>query len=513
MSKILWIDDEQDLLKPYFLYLQDKGYEVESASNGQDAIEMCANSIYDIIFLDENMPGLSGLETLARIKDIRPSIPVVMITKNEEEDIMDMAIGNKIADYLLKPVNPKQIILTLKKHIHQKDIISDQTTNTYRQEFPKIGMQIDECRTADDWKALYKRLLHWEMELDETDNDMKEILQMQKSEGNNAFAKFVAKSYEGWIASADRPMMSHDIMKKVVFPMLDNGDKVFMIVIDNFRYDQWLSIRDDVAEYFTIDSEDAYFSILPTATQYARNAIFSGLTPAQIQELYPQYWVDEEEDEGKNMKEEELLDTVVERFRKKFSQSYAKINSSDFGENLIRRIDELGGNELNVCVMNFVDMLSHAKTDSKMMRELVKDESAYRSLTQSWFRHSSAKALFKAIASKGYKVVLTTDHGTIRVKNPIKVVGDKATNVNLRYKVGKNLGYSKKEVLEMLQPKKVGLTSPNISSAYIFATGDDFFAYPNNYNYYVSYYKDTFQHGGVSMEEMIVPLVVMSPKQ
>ncbi len=512
--KILWTDDEIDLLKSYVIFLEEKGYKVYTANNGQDAIDLCRENNFDIIFLDENMPGLSGLETLAHIKVINSGVPVVMITKNEEENIMDLAIGSKIADYLIKPVNPSQILMTLKKHVHKKDIISEQTTTNYRSEFGRIGMQINDCRDYNDWMEVYKKLLFWELELDAADNEMKDLLQMQKTEANNAFSKYIKKEYESWFdeQNEDRPLMSHDFFKKKVFPLLDAGEKVFAIVVDNFRYDQWMVIKEVLNEYFVFTEDEPYFSILPTATQYARNSIFSGLMPLQIQKMFPELWVEEDSEEGKNMNEEALLQTQLDRFRKKYPFSYHKINDSLSGEKLIEKLPSLMNNPLNVCVLNFIDMLSHAKTDSKMMRELVQDESAYRSLTLSWFKHSSTIELFKALAANGVKVVLTTDHGTIRVNNPIKVVGDKATNVNLRYKVGKNLGYNKKEVFEISQPSKIGLPSPNVSSAYIFATGDDFLAYPNNYNYYVGYYRNTFQHGGISMEEMIIPSVLMEPK-
>ncbi|MDR1680150.1 MAG: PglZ domain-containing protein [Prevotellaceae bacterium] len=514
--KILWTDDEIDLLRPYLIFLEEKGYEVFPANNGQDAIDLCRQHNFDIIFLDENMPGLSGLETLAQIKAINSAIPVVMITKSEEENIMDMAIGSKIADYLIKPVNPNQILLTLKKHIHKKEIISEQNTTNYRQEFNQISMQINSCGNAADWIAVYKRLLFWELELNASDNELKDLLQMQKTEANTAFAKFVKRNYQEWFesnADENRPMMSPDFFKRKVFPLLDKGEKVFVIVIDNFRYDQWLEIKTMLNDYFVFSEEDAYFSILPTATQYARNAIFSGLMPLQIQQMFPKLWVDEDEEEGKNLYEEALLQTQIDRFRRHDTFSYHKINNSQSGEKLIERLPQLLNNSFNVCVLNFIDMLSHAKTDSKMMRELVQDESAYRSLTSSWFHHSSTRDLFRSLAAHKVKVVLTTDHGTIRVNNAIKVVGDRNTNVNLRYKVGKNLSYNKKEVFEITQPARVGLPNLNVSSTYIFATGNDFFAYPNNHNHYVSYYRNTFQHGGISLEEMIIPSVIMEAKE
>ena len=512
-ERILWADDEMDLLRPYIIFLEGKGYEVITATNGQDAIEHCKKQHFDIVFLDENMPGLSGLETLGHIKQLDPSVPVVMITKSEEENIMDMAIGNKIADYLIKPVNPNQILLALKKHIHKKEIIAEQVSSNYRSEFMQIGMQISESLSYDEWLDLYRKLVYWELELNDTETGMRDMLIAQKAEANGIFAKYIRQNYPLWFEHPEeRPMMSPDIFKNRIFPLLDKGEKVFLVVIDNFRLDQWQVIKELLGEFYTMEQEELYCTILPTATQYARNAIFSGLMPLQIKEMYPELWVEEEDEEGKNMNEEALIQTQLDRFRRKIPFSYHKVNNTQYGEKLVEQLKTLKEKPLNVCVLNFVDMLSHARTESKMMRELANTESAYRSLTLSWFRHSSTFNLFKELARQGFKVVVTTDHGTIRVNKPIKILGDKNTTTNLRYKVGKMLSYNKKEVFEMLQPAKFGLPSPNISSAYVFATQEDFFAYPNNYNYYAGYYKDTFQHGGISMEEMLVPLVTMQPK-
>lgn len=512
-ERILWADDEIDLLNVYVIFLEEKGYEVVTATNGKDAIDLCRQESFDIIFLDENMPGLSGLETLSQLKEIVPDVPMVMITKSEEENIMNMAIGRKIADYLTKPVNPSQILLTLKKNIHKKEIVSEHTTSSYRSEFGRIGMKINDSLTYEDWEEVYKKLIYWELELAETDSGMDEMLRMQKTEANHTFTKFVKRNYEEWFRNPEqRPLMSPDLFKNKVFPLLDAGEKVFFVLIDNFRFDQWKIIREMLAEFYTFTEEGLYASILPTATQYARNAIFSGLMPIQIQQLFPDLWVEEEEEEGKNLNEKDLIQTQLNRFRKNYSFSYHKINESSYCDKLIERLPQLDSNPLNVCVLNFIDMMSHARTESRMMRELANDEEAYRSLTLSWFRHSGTLELLKAIARRGYKVILTTDHGTIQVKNPVKVIGDKNTTVNLRYKVGKNLSYNKKEVFEITDPKKVGLPCPNVSSAYIFAGNDDFFAYPNNYNHYVSYYRNTFQHGGISLEEMLIPLVIMQPR-
>ncbi len=512
---ILWADDEIDLLKPHLMFLRSRGYDVTTATDGHDVLELIEQQPFDLIILDENMPGLTGLETLSRIKLRMPHTPVVMITKSEEENIMNQAIGQKIADYLIKPVNPNQILIALKRLLHSDRLVSEQASRDYREDFMQISSLINTASTIDDWYALYDKLVYRELELADTETNMDEMLALQKDEANMEFGKWIRRNYERWMpepaAGSGAPLMSPRIFPDRVFPLLDKGEKVFFILIDNFRLDQWRSIRPMLADQFVID-EEIYTSILPTATQYARNAIFSGLMPRQIEKMFPDLWVDEDSEEGKNINESPLIATQIERFRRKYRFSYHKINDSAAGEKLLRDFNSLMINDLNVIVLNFVDMLSHARTESRMIRELASTNAAYRSLTESWFRHSSAIELFRRIASTGAKIILTTDHGTIRVDNPVKVVGDKNTNTNLRYKVGKNLAYNSRQVYEIKRPDAFGLPAPNVSSAYIFALGRDFFAYPNNYNYYVQYYTGTFQHGGISMEEMLVPLIMLSAK-
>lgn len=510
---LLWVDDEIEMLRAHIIFLEKKGYDVTTVNNGNDAIEECRKRNFDLVLLDEMMPGITGLETLQQIKEISPSTPIVMVTKSEEENIMDQAIGQKIADYLIKPVNPSQILLALKKNIHKKQIVTEVTQTGYRKEFQDIAMRIMDCNTLDDWKDIYRRLVRWELELSSADSDMTEMLQMQKEEANNSFAKFVRKNYLSWVApgTTQRPLMSPDIFKKCVFPAVNNGEKVFLIVIDNFRYDQWRTLAQDIGEMFDVD-EDMYMSILPTATQYARNAIFSGLMPEQIERMFPDLWVDEDEEEGKNINEEPLVRTQIERYRRHDTFSYHKINDSAAAERLVERLGELTKNDINVVVLNFIDMLSHARTESKMVRELANNESAYRSITLSWFRHSVVGELIKALAQTDCTVILTTDHGSIRASKPIKIIGDRNTNTNLRYKLGKNLNCQSKEVFVVKNPHEAQLPAPNLSTSYVFATGNSFLAYPNNYNYYVSYYKDTFQHGGISMEEMLIPLVTLKKR-
>lgn len=516
---ILWADDEIDLLKPHILFLKSKGYDPVTVNNGRDALELVKERPFDLVILDENMPGLSGLETLQRIKEIAPHTQVIMITKSEEENIMNQAVGNNIADYLIKPVNPMQILMSIKKLLSRDRLVSETAAADYRQEFARISTLINDADSIDDWYRLYDKLVSWEMRLAAADTNMDEMLQMQKNEADAAFFKFVRRNYEDWIMAgpaaakdnSQRPVMSPDVFRTAIFPLLDQGEKVFFVVIDNFRLDLWQTIKPLLTDHFTIE-EQLYTSILPTATQYARNAIFSGLMPVDIAKMFPHLWVDEDEDEGKNLNESELVATLFDRYRRSCRFSYNKVNNSTDADRLLREFANLRQNDLNVVVLNFIDMLSHARTESRMIRELARTDAAYRSLAESWFRHSPALELFRRIAATGAKVVLTTDHGTVRVDNPVKVLGDKNTNTNLRYKVGKNLGYNNRQVYEIKRPTAMGLPAPNVSSAYIFAGNHDFFAYPNNYNYYVQYYTDTFQHGGISLEEMLVPLVTLTPK-
>ncbi|HZK03298.1 MAG TPA: bifunctional response regulator/alkaline phosphatase family protein [Bacteroidaceae bacterium] len=512
-GKLLWVDDEIDLLRAHILFLKNKGYDVDTVTNGRDAISLCKKQTYDLVLLDENMIGLSGLETLNIIKEINPNLPVVMVTKNEEENIMDQAIGSKIADYLIKPVHPNQILLTLKKNIHQRDIVTAETNKIYQQTFGKISRMINDSLTWNDWIEIYKQLIYWELELLETESNMHDLLNLQKIEANAAFTKFIKKNYITWIQKPEEsPITSPDLFKKFVFPALDRNEKIFLFVLDNFRYDQWRILSTGLSDNFTID-EQLYYSILPTATQYSRNSIFSGLMPDKICKLFPNLWVDENEEMGKNLNEYPLIQAHLERFRRKNRFSYNKINNSLAANKLLSQLHTLFVNDLNIIVVNFIDMLSHARTDSKMVRELASDEAAYRSITKSWFNHSSMNDIFKTLATKNCTVMITTDHGSILVNKPIKIVGDRTTNANLRYKLGRNLGYNPKEVFEINEPFLAKLPSPNVCTSYIFASDYSYFVYQNNFNHFASYYKNTFQHGGVSLEEMIIPFITLYPKK
>lgn len=513
--KILWADDEIDLLKPHILFLEQKGYAIKTVNSGIDAIEQVEEANYDVIFLDEMMPGMTGLETLQQIKMIKPQIPVVMITKSEEEHIMDDAIGGKIADYLIKPINPNQILLSVKKILQNKQLISEKTNLSYRQDFMNISTASSDASTHQEWTEIYKKLTYWELEIDKTENkSMQEILESQKVEANTAFAKFIKNNYLDWLndSKADKPILSPNLMKEKVFPHLKEGKPLFFVVIDNLRLDQWEVLEPLVNEYFNTKEDGTYFSILPTTTAYSRNSLFSGMMPSDMARFHPDLWEGEDTDEGKNNKEEEFLAENLHKNRLNIRYSYNKILQAYQGRNLVDQFHNLLTNDLNVIVFNFVDMMSHARTDMKMIRELAPDESAYRSLTKSWFEHSSLFELFKRISAAGAEVIVTTDHGTKRVNKPYKIIGDKNVTTNLRYKQGKNLNFESGKVFEISKPEDAKLPRFNVSTSYVFAVEDYFFAYPNNYNYYVNYYKDTFQHGGVSLEEIIIPIVHLIPK-
>jgi CheY-like chemotaxis protein len=512
---ILWADDEIDLLKPHILFLSKKGCDITPVNSGADALEQCEAQAFDIIFLDENMPGMSGLETLAQIKAIRPNTPVVMITKSEEEHIMEEAIGQKIDDYLIKPINPSQILLSVKKILDKSRIVTERTNSSYQQDFRNISMAFFNEMSHQDWVDIYKKLVYWDLEISQTENrSMAEVLETQRVEANVNFSKFIRDHYEDWLndPAVDRPVLSHELMRKKVFPMLDGEGPVFVLLIDNLRLDQWEVLEPLVAQYFSVEEDTPYYSILPTTTAFARNAIFAGLMPAEIQRRYPKMWVGDDEEGSKNGFEDELLGEQLKRLRLAVKYSYHKVIHANQGRQVFDQLSQLMNNKLNVIVYNFVDMLSHARTDTAMIRELAHDEAAYRSLTKSWFQHSPLLDTLRALAERQVQVVITTDHGTIRTRRPYKIVGDRNTNTNLRYKQGKSLSYEGKGVLEVPKPERFHLPRPDLSTSYAFATEDYFFAYPNNYNHYVKYYKDTFQHGGVSLDEMIVPFIRLANK-
>ncbi len=516
IATILWVDDEIESLQSQKIFLEGKGYKVHTLTNGFDALEFIKTNQIDVVLMDESMPGITGLETLTRIKAVQQQLPIVLITKNETENLMDEAIGSQIADYLIKPVNPNQVLLSLKKIIDNKRLVAEKTNTAYQQQFSELFMALSGNPDHREWTELYKKLVYWELEMEKSDSpEMREILYNQKKEANNAFGKFIGKNYAEWVrvAAADSPIMSHQLMQFKVLPHIEKDIPVFFVLIDNLRYDQWKAIQPIFAESFRIVEEDTFYSILPTATQYCRNAIFAGMMPAEIEKQFPQQWKNDEEEGGKNLFEEEFLRALLKKLKKETTKfSYHKILNHHDGQQLVNNVHNLLGNDLNVIVYNFVDMLSHARTEMEVLKELASDEASYRSLTKSWFEHSPLHQALKKISDKKIKIILATDHGSVRVKTPHKVIGDKQTTTNLRYKHGRNLNYEERDVLAFKDPQKAGLPVPTINSSFIFAKEDGFLCYPNNYNHYVNYYKNSFQHGGISLEEMIVPLIKMESR-
>lgn len=515
-TTILWADDEIELLKPQLLFLEKKGYDVIPVTNGHDALEECeSNKSIDIVFLDESMPGITGLETLSRLKKTNPNLPVVMITKNEAETVMEEALGSQIADYLIKPVNPNQILLTLKRIIDNQRLIRERISSDYQQEFNQIFSQINGKPDYEEWVDIYRKIINWEIKIDQSNStEMADILSMQKREANSAFCKYISNNYISWVQHTNPgPVMSDNLMRSKVFPKIDHAVPTIFLLLDNLRYDQWRIIEPIISELFRVEEEDFFFSILPTSTQYSRNAIFSGMMPADIDRAHPDWWRNDNEEGGKNLYEDQLLGELIRRaFRKEIKYDYLKITSVHNARQMQENVLNYLTNDLTVIVYNFIDMLSHARTEMEVLKELAGDEKAYRSLTRSWFENSPLWSALQRLADRDVQLFVTTDHGTIRVNTPCRVIGDRETTTNLRYKVGRNLQYDRKEVLEVRDPLQAKLPRPNISSSYIFAKEDSFFLYPNNYNQYNNYYKNTFQHGGISLEEVICPFIRMRSK-
>lgn len=512
--KILWIDDEIELLKPHAMFLEKKGYETQMINNAIDALEIIPHENFDAVLIDENMPGMGGLEALQKIKEIKPQLPIVMITKNEEEHIMEEAIGAHIADYLIKPVNPNQILLSLKKILDRNKIITEKAVGNYQQEFRNIAMDIMNARDYEDWKDIYKKLVFWELELENiTDNQMSSILQNQKQEANIGFFKFIERNYYDWMQTDEKPVLSDQVFKEWVKPHLSIDKNTLLIMVDNLRYDQWKAIEPLFSEFYNIEKEQMYYSILPSATQYARNAFFAGMMPAEIEKRFPNEWKNDNEEGNKNQFEKEfLLDQMKRLGLSQLSLQYFKVLNSDFEKKILDDFHQYKNKNLTVIVYNFIDILSHAKTDNRIVSQLIRDDKTYRSITKNWFENSYLLQIVKKAQEEGMKILLTTDHGTIFVRKPSQVVGDRETSTNIRYKMGRKLVYDEDDVFVIDKAEDFHLPRVNVSSKYIFAKEDIFLAFPKNYNHYVNYYKETYQHGGISMEEMIIPFVTLSPK-
>ena len=517
LSRILWADDEIDLLRPHILFLESRGYEVTSVTNGVDALDEVRKGNCDLVLLDEQMPGMGGLDTLNEIKDISADMPVVMITKSEEERIMEEALGGKISDYLTKPVNPSQVLLTCKRILDRRRIESEKASQNYLQSFGEITSALMNPLDHADWVALHQRLIKYDVELD-ADEGVRQVFDDQLQEANRAFSKYVEDSYRSWIAGVDRapdqdrPPLSHEVIQKWVTPELGKDRPVIFFVIDCMRWDQWLEFESLLSPLYSM-KKDYHFSILPTATPYSRNSIFSGLLPSDLAERYPRIWAQGEDDEhSRNRNEEQFLNDQLERRHIKARVRYDKLIGSKDGREFLNSVHDLLQSDLSAVVVNFVDILAHSRSDSAVLKEIAPDERAYRALTKTWFEHSWLYQAFQQLAETDCTIVITTDHGAIRSLHPTKVVGDRETSTALRYKYGKNLKCDSRHAVFVRHPEEFGLPSDHRNTNFIIAKEDYYFVYPTNYNQYVHKYRDTMQHGGISLDEMILPVITMRPR-
>ena len=517
LPQILWADDEIDLLRPHILFLETKGYEVTSVTNGADAVERVREGSYDVVLLDEQMPGMGGLEALSEIKDISPEIPVVLVTKSEEENLMEEALGGQINDYLTKPVNPSQILLTCKRILERNRLRSEKVSQDYLQSFREISMALMNPLSHEEWIDLYLKLVHFDMSLD-GDEGVRQVLEDQYREANREFGRFIEDNYKEWIgkthepAGEERPMLSHEVVESTVFPVMGK-DPVLFFVIDCMRYDQWVEFERLMYPLFSIE-KSYHYSILPTATPYSRNAIFSGLLPRDLEQEYPSLWLEGEEDEhSRNRNEEAFLKDLMTRNKVNARMRYEKIVTTQRGREFAQSVSDFTQSELSAIVVNFVDILAHSRSDSAVLKEIAPDERAYRALTRTWFEHSWLYQAFQTLAEKNCTIIITSDHGAVRSLHPTKVIGDRETSTALRYKYGRNLRCDDRHAIFVKSPLEYGLPSRGINTNYIIAKEDYYFVYPTNYNHYVNMYRDTMQHGGVTMEEVILPVIKMVPRE
>ena len=511
MMKLLWVDDEIDHFKSHILFLNNRGYDIDICISGQEAIKLIKLNTYDAILIDQNMPGLSGTETLDLIKE-KTLIPVIMISQNSEESTVEEAFGLKVNDYLIKPLNPTQILLSLTKIFKNKELITNKTISNYQKNYQEINSKINYCNSIKEWIEIYKILTYWELEISQIDNnDIYEIIESQKKEANRLFGTFIEKNYKNILLDNDIDL-SHTLFKNKVIPELSSERPTLMILIDNLRYDQWKCLEPDIISDYKVTVNEIYSSIIPTTTQYSRNSIFSGLSPIEINKKHSELWKNENDEGGKNLFEKLLLKEQLVRLGKNISFNYHKVINTKEGIKYYEKLENEKQNDLSVLVYNFVDMISHAKKDVNFIKELAKDDKAYRSLTLSWYNNSNLKKIITKAKELGYKIIITTDHGTINVNTPSLVSGDKEISTNLRYKTAKKINSETKKVIKIDDPSSFLLPSNYLSSCFIFAKENTYFVYSNNYNNYVNMFKNTYQHGGVSLEEMLVPFVVIKPK-
>lgn len=514
-KRILWVDDEIEQLRPHIILLGERGYQVETASNGEDAVDMAADGGYDLILLDQVMPGADGLSTLERIREVAPSVPVVMVTKSEEEELMEEAIGKRVTDFLTKPVNPSQVLSACKKIIEGKSIVEKKLPQDYVAQSNQLRSLLFAGPHWRDWIEIHRILSEWDLELDRhKEAGLDQAQRDQRREFNLEFGKYIETWYPRWLRDEDPPPLSVDLVANYLYPLLASRRQVFFIVVDCMRLDQWLSIEPLLTDYFEL-KRDYYYSIIPTATPYSRNAIFSGLFPSEIAQFYPGLWSEgADEERSRNRYEKELLDNQLRKMGLKFKlePKYVKVVKASEGEELVQKVASFAQIPLVSLVVNFLDLLTHGRSESELLKELAPDESAFRSVMRSWFEHSTLFEILRFLSKRDFVVVLTTDHGSILGTRGTRAYGKRDTSTNLRYKYGDNLNCDPKEAILIRDPTEYKLPKLNISTNYIVAKEDYYFVYPTHYHEYLSRYRNSFQHGGISLEEMILPVITLKPR-
>ncbi|MCS6790057.1 MAG: PglZ domain-containing protein [Bacteroidia bacterium] len=517
-SRILWVDDEIEHLEPQILHLTAKGFEVLSARHPSEAMDILTRQPIDLLIVDEHMPGMDGIEVTRRVKKLQPHLPVIMVTKDEEESLLESAVGIDIADFLIKPVSPQQLFSACRRILSKAILQQQQAHLDYQRDFRRIATILAFDPTLEEWYAIYKELVYWDIALEKSEaSEIREILDGQRTEANLRFCRFFVQNYLEWVHTAQRPTLSPDVLPRFFLPHIGSRPKeaVVLILIDGMRYDQWKVLESLIAPYYYVAEEHLFFSILPTATQYARNSLFSGLFPLEIAQRYPRYWADDDEEGGKNLFEEEFFGDLLSRHKLPPKVAYEKVLRPEESRSLLQRLPQiLQQNSVVVLIFNFLDLLAHTRVQMNILKELAANDIGLRATTRAWLETSAVLQVLRLLPQYVSQVFITTDHGFVQVKRPVRVMGDRETTTNLRYKQGRNLSFDKEEksVFHIRKPEEGKLPRATASSTYLFAMEDRFLVYPTNYNDYVRLYKDSYQHGGVSLEEIIVPFVRLEVK-
>jgi len=513
---VLWIDDEADLLESHRIFLREKGFEVDAATNADDAVEMLRRRPYGIVLLDEQMPGKRGLEAYHEIRELDPLLPIVMVTKSEEDATLREAIGVDVRDYLVKPINPRQVLTVITRVLEGPRIRQQHIARSFVDRFR--AMELERERTLDwrGWVARYAEMVDWDIQLAQArEQSLYDALQALYPDLRREFAAYMKTAYPAWLRDleGDRPPLSIDVVGEFLLPVLERSRGVVFVVIDCLRLDQWRVLQPLVAPLFDVELTH-HFSVLPTATPYSRNALFSGLFPGEIAARFPDWWGDRD-DESLNAHEKALLEAQLRELKVPAPVRYEKISSAHDAAELERRLGGAIANEgVSAFVFNFVDLLTHGRSESAILYQVAKDEIALRQITRQWFERSLLFALLKEAARRGVPVLVTSDHGSIHCQTPATVYAKRDATANLRYKFGEDLRAERAEhALLFSNADDLRLPRRGLGANTLLAVGDTFFVYPTKLREYQTRYRGSFLHGGVTPEEVILPVALLTPRR